>query len=224
MERCDIPQDEEEDTSYWREYLLYNRTAGFAFLVDSDEGWSWVRPITGTPAQRHGQVTWQGATYRKKYNYPAKVTWVQGEFYWRVQREERAIVTDYEGTGADAARRLSKEETRNEVTWSAGRTLDAAVVADAFAIAPEARGALQRDVAPVSFKGVGFKHILIVLFVIAVLVMMLSQCGSNDCDDVRRTFGASSTEYQQCQRSSGSGVRSSGGSYGGWSSGGGGHK
>lgn len=224
MERCDIPQDEEEDTSYWREYLLYNREAGFAFLVDSDEGWSWVRPITGTPAQRQGQVTWQGATFRKKYNYPAKVTWVQGEFYWRVQREERAIVTDYEGTGADAARRLSKEETRDEVTWSAGRALDAAVVADVFAIAPAARAALQRDVTPVSFKGVGFKHILIVLFVIVVLVVMLSQCGSNDCDDVRKTFGAASTEYQQCQRNSGSGVRSSGGSYGGWSSGGGGHK
>jgi hypothetical protein len=84
---------------------------------------------------------------------------------------------------------------------------------------------LQRDVAPVSFKGVGFKHILIVLVVLVVLVMMLSQCGSDGCDDMRRTFGASSTEYRQCQRNSASGVRtgSRGGSYGGWSSGGG-HK
>lgn len=225
LERCDIPQDSEEDTTYWREYLLYNREAGFAFLVDSDEGWSWVRPITGTPLQRPGQVTWQGASYRRKYGYQAKVSWVQGEFYWRVQREERATVDDYEGTGADTARRLSKEQTRNEVTWSAGRTLDAAQVAAAFAIEPAARAALQRDVAPVSFKGVGFKHILIVLFVLVVLVMMLSQCGSDGCDDVRRTFGAASAEYQQCQRSSGSGLRTglSGGSYGGWSSGGG-HK
>lgn len=227
MERCDIPQDSEEETSYWREYLLYNREAGFAFLVDSDEGWSWVRPITGTPAQRQEQVTWQGVTYRKKFEYPAKVTWVQGEFYWRVQREERAVVTDYEGSGAAAARRLSKEQTRDEVTWSAGQALQADDVAAAFGIEAGARDALQRDVGPVSFKGAGFKHILIAVLAIVALVLMLSRCGSNDCADVRRTFGAASAEYQQCQRSSsGSGVRTgagSGGSYGGWSSGGG-HK
>jgi uncharacterized membrane protein YgcG len=170
-------------------------------------------------------VTWQGATYRQKYTYPAKVTWVQGEFYWRVERDERAIVSDFEGTGAHANRRLSEERTRNEVTWSAGRTLDAAQVASAFNIQPDARAALQRDVAPVSAQGAGFKTLFIVLAVAVVLLMMVSQCGSDDCDDVRRTFGASSTEYQQCQRNAGSGVRtrSGGSSYGGWSSGGG-HK
>ncbi|HZF80457.1 MAG TPA: DUF4178 domain-containing protein, partial [Rubrivivax sp.] len=80
-------------------------------------------------------------------------------------------------------------------------------------------------VAPVSSQGSGFKTLFIVLVVAVVLLMMLSDCSSDGCDDVRRTFGASSTEYQQCQRNSGSGVRtgSSGGSYGGWSSGGG-HK
>ena len=30
----------------------YNRTAGFVFLVDSEEGWSWVKPLTGAPQQR----------------------------------------------------------------------------------------------------------------------------------------------------------------------------
>jgi hypothetical protein len=45
-----------------------------------------------------------------------------------------------------------------------------------------------------------------------------------DCDDVRQTFGAASAEYQQCQRAAPAAVRTSGGSFGGWSSGGGGHK
>jgi uncharacterized membrane protein YgcG len=53
---------------------------------------------------------------------------------------------------------------------------------------------------------------------------VLATCSGDDCDDVRKTFGAASTEYQQCKRSSGSGYRGSGGgSYGGYSSGGG-HK
>ena len=225
MERRDIPQDSEDETTYWREYLLYNRGSGFAFLVDSNEGWSWVRPITGTPVQRQGQALWDGVAYSKKFTYPAQVTWVQGEFYWRVQRDERAMVSDFEGAGSAAARRLSQEQTANEVTWSAGQTMNAAEVADAFGIQPSARAALQGDVAPLSFKGAGLRHILVAVVVIGLLAVMLSTCGRKDCDDVRRTFGASSTEYQQCQRSSGGGARTgSGGSFGGYSSGGGGHK
>jgi hypothetical protein len=223
MERCDVPQSNEDETSYWREYLLYHREAGFAFLVDSEEGWSWVRPITGAPVQRQGQVSWQGTSYRHKYTYPAKVTWVQGEFYWRVQRDETAQVTDYEGTGSGSDKRLSREQTRNEVTWSAGEVLPASEIANAFDIAADARAALQRDVAPVSFKGRGMGTLVVAVVIIVVLVLLLSMCSSDGCSEVRNTFGENSAEYQQCRRSSGSGVRTGGGSYGGWSSGGG-HK
>lgn len=115
LESCDIPAPgDDEETSFWREYLLFNSTAGFAFLVDSNNGWSWV----------------------------------QGEFYWRIERDERARVTDFEGTGSAAAKRPSREKTRSEVTWSAGETLMSAAVAEAFTMAPDSRGALQRDIAP----------------------------------------------------------------------------
>jgi hypothetical protein len=224
QERCDIPDDGEDETSFWREYLLYHRTEGFAFLVDSDEGWSWVKPITGVPVVRGDQAQWQQASYRKRWAYAAKVTWVQGEFYWRVQRDERAQVTDYEGSGTDSALRLSREQSGNEITWSAGETLDAATVADAFGIAPASRSALQRDAAPVSARAGGAARGLILFAVVVLVVIVLSRCGNDGCDEVRDTFGAASTEYHQCQRSAGSGVRSGGGSFGGWSSGGGGHK
>jgi hypothetical protein len=224
QERCDIPTGSEEETTFWREYLLYQRTAGFAFLVDSNDGWSWVQPITGAPALRGDQAQWQDVKYKKRWAYAAKVTWVQGEFYWRVRRDETAHVTDYEGSGPDAARRLSREQSGNEVTWSAGQTLTAAEVADAFGIAPSARAALARDVAPLAFGASGASKALIAVFVVVVLVVMLAQCGSDNCSEVRNTFGAASTEYQQCQRNAGSGARTGGGSYGGWSSGSGGHK
>ncbi len=224
QERCDIPEDADEDTSFWREYLVYNRIEGFAFLVDSNEGWSWVKPLTGAPRVRGDVADWQGTSYRKRYAYAAKVTWVQGEFYWRVQRDERALVTDYEGTGASAARRLSREQTGSEVTWSAGQTLPAAAVAQAFGLAPGARAALERDV-PVLSAGkssMGSGKALALFVVIVILMMLLSTCGDDDCDEVRQTFGAASTEYQQCtaRRASGGSGRVGGGSYGGWSSGG----
>jgi hypothetical protein len=224
QERCDLPDDPDEDTSFWREYLLFNRIEGFAFLVDSNEGWSLVKPITGAPRVRGDTAEWQGVNYRKRYTYAAKVTWVQGEFYWRVQREERALVTDYEGTGSAAARRLSREQTGSEVTWSAGETLPAATVASAFGLAPGVRAALERDV-PVlsSSKSSMGSGKAIALFVLVVLVMMLlSRCDTDDCDEVRQTFGAASTEYRQCEsrRAAGGSGRVGGGSYGGWSSGG----
>ena len=231
QERCDVPVTAEDDTSFWREYLVYNTVAGFSFLVDSEEGWSWVRPITGAPSLRPGQAlsqaTWQGVTYRQRYEYAAKVTWVQGEFYWRVQRDERARVTDYEGTGNKAAARLSREQTAGEVTWSAGETLNAASVAGAFNIAPAARAALQRDVSPTSFKAAGVPKLLLIVIALIVVAVLLSQCGSDRCGELKSTFGAASAEYQQCRRNAAAGgavVGSGGGSYGGWSSGGGGHK
>jgi hypothetical protein len=64
--------------------------------------------------------------------------------------------------------------------------------------------------------------VLIVLFVL--LMIILVTCSSDDCDDTRRAFGENSNEYQQCKRTAGSGSsRIGGGSWGGYSTGGG-HK
>jgi uncharacterized membrane protein YgcG len=185
-----------------------------------------VRPITGAPQVRGDQAQWQGDTYRKRYGYTAKVTWVQGEFYWRVQRDERALVTDY----AAGRKRLSREQTQNdgvnEVTWSAGEAIDAAVLAKAFGVPiasspgfPTDSAALTNMLAKPSFLGTS--RVVWIFVALFVLLFIMDAC-SDDCADVKSTFGASSNEYQQCKRSGGSGVRS-GGSYGGWSSGGG-HK
>jgi uncharacterized membrane protein YgcG len=231
QERCDLPAPGDDDEQvFWREYLLYNREHGFAFLVDAEDGWSWVRPITGTPKREQGdKVSWRGTTYVRKYSYDAKVTWVQGEFYWRVQREERARVTDYVGSGNASGRRLSLEKTANEEVWSAGQTIDANLVAKAFGIGDAGQAAFRRDTAPLSTDATKLSAklakgtVLLVLFV--MLMIILVTCSSDDCDDTRRAFGETSAEYQQCKRNAGSGgSRTSGGSWGGYSSGGGGHK
>ena len=140
VERAEVPEDAEDEQEYWREYLLYNRTEGFAFLVDADDGWSWTRPITGVPqANSSGdQVTYQGVSYRKLYSYTGIVTYVLGEFYWRLARDERTFNTDYEGTGAHRRKRLNREQTGSEVVWSAGETLEAETVIKAFRL-PQAK-------------------------------------------------------------------------------------
>ena len=226
LERCTLPAPGDDDEQvFWREYLLYHREHGFAFLVDSDEdGWSGVRPITGTPAGQGERVSWRGVTYKKGYSYRAKVTWVLGEFYWRVRRGETAQVTDYAGVGKASAQRLSMEQSAGEVVWSAGQTLDAAAVAKAFGMPSHA--AFKRDTAPLAAAGgtAALSRTAVLLGLFVLLMIALVTCSDDGCDDVRRAFGEASNEYQQCLRTAGSGsTRIGGGSWGGYSSGGG-HK
>lgn len=223
-ERCEIPDDADDERVFWREYLLYHRTEGFAFIVDAEDGWSWAAPITGAPQASGNTARWRDTSFRKLYDYRGETTYVLGEFYWKQERGQQTANTDY----AAGRKRLNREQAGGELTWSAGETLDAAVIAKAFDIPEAERAALARDASPVSAGASGSAvKAMVIAFVAIVLIMMLVQsCSRDDCDELRATFGAASNEYRQCVRSGGGvGVwpRSSGGSYGGYR-GGGGHK
>lgn len=224
QERCDIPEDADDEQSFWREYLLYNRMAGFAFLVDTREGWSLVRTLTGAPTPAGGGASWQGRNYAQRWVYGAKTTHVLGEFYWPVRLEDRVQVTDYM-TG-DGRYLLSREQQGSEVTWSAGQPLPADAVQKAFGlIAPAMQ--FTRDASAFRSGGNLLRNIVIALVLIVLLFALLRACTSDDCQQYKASFGENSNEYRQCRASSrGSGVYigNSGGSYGGYSSGGGGHK
>jgi Domain of unknown function (DUF4178) len=224
QERCDIPEDAEEEQSFWREYLLYNRLAGFAFLVDTREGWSLVRTLTGAPAGSGGSVTWQSRSYDKRWTYQAKTTHVLGEFYWPVRLNDLVAVTDY--ASKDGQYLLSREQQGPEVTWSSGQTLPAAAVQKAFGLTASA-AQFTRDAS--AFKSSGgnlLRNIVIGLFLIVLLFSMLRACSSDDCQQYKTSFGENSNEYRQCRANArGSGTYiPSGGSYGGYSSSGGSHK
>ena len=69
------------------------------------------------------------------------------------------------------------------------------------------------------------RKIVLGIAIVAVLAVV-GGCDHDECADVKSTFGASSNEYRQClaRRGSGSTGRTGGGSFGGRSSSGGGHK
>lgn len=220
-EHCETGVDDGESQSLWREYLLYHRQEGFAFLVDAEDGWSWARPLTGAPLVRGDVATWQGISYRKRYAYTGQITWVLGEFYWRVARGERTLHVDY----ASGRRRLNREQTGPEVTWSAGEALEAKDVAQAFALGDDALPTLRRSTTPsdtgVTSEGAGALRTIFWVTLVVIVVLLVLRCSDDDCRAIREAYGSASVEYQQCQRNAGSGVR--GGSWGGFSSGGG-HK
>jgi hypothetical protein len=231
-ERCEIPEDPEDEQVFWREYLLYHRTAGFAFIVDAEDGWSWTAPITGVPERATEIVRWQGTAYKKLYTYTGKVTYVLGEFYWRLQRDQLTRNTDYQGTGAGSGKRLNREETESdgshEVVWSAGATLSADEVMRAFKLQRDKAAAMKRDALPTSGNAASLLAKLFFWGFIAVVVLVMFRCdgdGDANCSQLRSTFGEASAEYQNCLRSqrSGGSFRTGGGSFGGYS-GGGSHK
>lgn len=182
----------------WSEYLLYNKKRGFSFLVDAEDGWSMVKPTTGAPsmAESGARATYLGKVYLQQYAYNAETGYVAGEFYWQVERGQKTFNRDF----ANGSALLSMERSANELTWSSGNRIDSAAVAAAFKLDHRKDMFKRRDVLPVSAaSSLGCGTIVLIVVVIIVLLIILSTC------------------------SSGSGSRSAGGSYGGYSSGGG-HK
>ena len=136
-----------------------------------------------------------GTTYQLKYSYEAETTYVLGEFYWQVERGQTTSNRDFESSKG----LLSMEQGKNEITWSSGDKLSSDAVVQAFKL-QDKKDVLQRsDPGPfVAAKGVGCAAIILIGVVLLILLVLLSNCSG----------------------SSGSGYRSSGGSFGGYSSGG----
>jgi endogenous inhibitor of DNA gyrase (YacG/DUF329 family) len=197
------PGDPDEQFG-WSEYLLYNARRGFQFLVDSEDGWSLVQPMTGAPALSSdgGTATHQGQRYRLKDSYEAETTYVAGEFYWPVERGQKTFNRDF----TSGRQLLSMEQSPREVTWSAGRILAGATVSQAFRLDQGGGDFRRGDAGPTSGQsGLGCGCLLLILLGILVLVLLVILLRDDD-------------------NAGGSGAyRSGGGSYGGYSSGGG-HK
>lgn len=199
------PTDPDEHFG-WDEYLLYSAKRGFTFLVDSTEGWSLVKPATGAPVVGRGlqSATYMGTRYQLKESYSAETNYVVGEFYWQVHRGQKTSNRDY----TSGKNLLSMEQSTNELTWSVGGKIDSDLVATAFRLEGKKDLLKRADVGAVSSgQSMNPLTVFVVVVVCIVLISMLSRC--SDCDP----------RVENCS----SGYRSSGGSYGGYSSGGG-HK
>lgn len=218
--RLGTEPDDPDEHFGWDEYLLYNGKRGFAFLVDTTEGWSLVKPTTGAPTTS-GQMqsaTYLGTTYRQQYAYKARTTFVEGEFYWPVERGQQSFNRDY--AAGDSL--LSLEETPRERTWSVGKRVAADKVATAFGLEGK-KDLLQRgDAGPTTVKaggaGCGCASIILVVILLLVLIAVLRACDEQEC--VRNADGTLTCR----STSSGSSYRSGGGWSGGGWSGGGSHK
>jgi hypothetical protein len=116
----------------WAEYLLFNPYEGYAFLVDDGRRFS-----LGIMLDRLPTTGWANSMQldNQSYSrfgdtYPVRVTFVVGEFYWRVAVGETVDETDFVRPGT----MLSCEVYQTERTWTRLDLLDWGVAEAAFGI------------------------------------------------------------------------------------------
>ena len=126
----------EGEKFYWHEYLLYEPSIGFRWLVHSDNHWNFVEPVNAAEIQASANMlgarsaSYGGRTFRIFQDADAVVEYVQGEFYWRVEQGETVRAADY----VSPPLMLSQEVTANEINWSLGTYMTNAEIEKAFGV------------------------------------------------------------------------------------------
>ncbi|MEY3996839.1 MAG: hypothetical protein RL344_1182 [Pseudomonadota bacterium] len=212
--------DEQEG---WEEYLLYNAQLGFQFLVNSNEGWSLVRPITGVPSLlSNGSVSYLGRIYLPAPRYSACTEFVLGEFYWPLKRNDKTFNQDFSVNQY----RLNYEQNTQETIWSAGQTVSAKAVIQMFNISADQAKHFRSDITPFALTANTLKWaVIIILILIFIVIKIKADSPKEACQKQFNPYSTVSAEQQMQQCLANHQQRSrSGGSYGGFYMGSGGHK
>jgi len=165
---------------YWTEYLLYNAAKGFRWLVHSDEHWSFVTPLRpGEVSDPSGlntskTVGYEGRTYKIFQEATAKVTYVVGEFYWRVEVGESVDTVDYIAPPFGISKELTTAGAR-EVSYSHARYMQPEEVEQAFNVRDLTRPTTVGPMQPFPGSNLGkmWATMLLLLLVVAIVLAIL---------------------------------------------------
>jgi hypothetical protein len=167
----------------WSEYLLFNPYKGFRWLTEYNGHWSYVKTTTNVPPLQENvsyqEVDYLGRTFHHFQTAEAEVSYVLGEFYWRVQVGEKCSVSDYVAPPYI----LSREQTLNEVSWSVGEYIEPETLWQSFGLktVPPARiGVAPNQPSLYASQSGKIVRLLGLLVLFAVLIHFLFVVFSND--------------------------------------------
>jgi hypothetical protein len=122
----------------WEEFLLYEASAGYRWLVLDEGIYRFCTPLSAADvgtARAPQSIEYGGNSYRVRNSSVARVDYVLGEVYWRVEVGETVEATDYE-RGRIV---VSREASADEVNWTLGAPLPERAVAQAFGLEGSSR-------------------------------------------------------------------------------------
>lgn len=163
---------------FWHEYLLYNPSIGFRWLVHSDNHWNFVELVNVAEVAppeyvgKSARATYNGTSFSAFQDAAATVEYVKGEFYWRVEQGETVRAVDY----VAAPMMLSQEVSQGEINWSVGTYMPVADVEKAFGITdlPKPWGVGPNQPFSGSYYYTWGLLPLLLLFIIAVFMIPLT--------------------------------------------------
>ncbi|HZU36016.1 MAG TPA: DUF4178 domain-containing protein [Gemmataceae bacterium] len=125
-----------EGTRYpWEEYLLYHPQRGFRWLVRSNAHWNLVRPLPPGQVHASGRIAhFEDREFKLFQAGNARVDYVLGEFYWKVEAGERAQTADFIRPPEMLSREVSRTAESAEINWSLGTYLPVEEVEKAFGV------------------------------------------------------------------------------------------
>ncbi|HEX6369374.1 MAG TPA: DUF4178 domain-containing protein [Longimicrobium sp.] len=160
----------------WREYLLHAPERGFRYLTEYDGHWNDVVTLKDAPQVigrgQQARVQHRGAWFRHFQRASAETSFVLGEFPWQVRVGDRMQGDDY----IHPPLLLSREQTRDEVTWSLGEYVPPQRIWEAFRLEgspPQPRGVFANQpsphpaMAPLWYACLAFAAALLVLLLVS---------------------------------------------------------
>lgn len=195
-----------DDWFGWQEYLLYNVQHGYRWLVFDEGNFHLITPLAAGDVDASRApvfVVSRNLHFRKRNQQQARVDFVLGEFYWKVEVGETVWAEDYEH-GREI---ISSERSATEVNWSHGVIIPVAAVTQAFGYQPKfsAYGAAPTHYTPNAGAGGASSGLVIAIIIIVVIVFGMAACGACLGD------GSSSSTSSSSSSTSG-GIRGVGGS------------
>ena len=162
----------------WQEYLLYSVQHGYRWLVFDEGNFYLITPLAAGDIDASRAplfVRMNNIHFRKRNQQQARVDFVLGEFYWKVEVGEMVWAEDYEH-GREI---ISAEKTQTEISWSHGVIVPVQVITQAFGYQPKHTAYGVPDAGVYGAPAGGMSSGLVVaIIVIVVLVMAMAACGA----------------------------------------------
>ncbi len=124
-------QDTSED---WEEYLIYNPSKYFAWLIFANFQWQFGEVLTKHPTLSGTVANFEGNKILQSDSYMAVTSYAAGSFNWEVKVGDICNVAEYKGSGVS----LSRESTAEEVTWTKAVSVNGLELLKSFGHEPSA--------------------------------------------------------------------------------------